>query len=292
MVAVRPAAAVIGVTALMLATGLAGATPSAAASVVGSCFDYPVATLDEISSPAAAIGCENPHTAETFAVRTLGEQFGPPSKASVAARLAAASGCTVKAMNAYLGMPARVLPSRFRVAALFPTNAQWAAGERWVRCDAVLQSGLVLQRITGPGSAFVASVPQADLNFCTPSTPSARNTAAVRCTNPKRNWIKVLEQRLGGPTARFPGESSILRRSALICQKIAKKYDGKVPYPGWWRINPTETGWKLGKRSVQCFVPYQQYLKELAQNAPAPTPIPAPTPEPTPSTEPPPAPTA
>ncbi|MDP1875953.1 MAG: hypothetical protein Q8M17_00120, partial [Actinomycetota bacterium] len=94
MVAVRPAAAAIGVAALMLATGLAGATPAAAAPVVGSCFDYPVAALDEISSPAAAIGCENPHTAETFAVRTLGDQFGTPSKASVAARLTAGSGCT------------------------------------------------------------------------------------------------------------------------------------------------------------------------------------------------------
>ncbi|MHB1066595.1 MAG: septum formation family protein [Candidatus Nanopelagicales bacterium] len=290
MVPMRSAAAAIGVAALMLVTGLTGATPAAAAPVAGACFDYPVAAVDEISSPAAAIGCEAPHSAETFAVRALAERFGPPSKASVAARLTAASGCTVKAMNAYLGMPRRSLPSRFQVAALFPTDAQWAAGERWVRCDAVLRSGLGLQRITGPGAAFVASVPQADLNFCTPSTPSARNTAAARCTNPKRNWIKVLDQRLGGPTARYPGDASVMRRSALICQKAAKRYDGKVPIPGWWRINPTQTGWGLGKRSVQCFVPYQQYLKELAQTAPAPTP--APTPVPTPGAEPTPAPSA
>ena len=72
----------------------------------------------------------------------------------------------------------------------------------------------------------------------------------------------------------------VLRRSALICQKIAKKYNGKAEYPGWWRINPTDTGWRLGKRSVQCFVPLAQYLQEVAQSTPAPVTEPTPAPSP------------
>lgn len=280
MAPLRTGLAALAATSALLAAGLVLPAPASAAPAVGSCFDYPFSTLGKASSAAPAIGCEFPHTAETWFVGTVPDSFGPPSKASQADRLLAARPCTTKAMNAALGMPTRVLPSRYRTVVLFPTDAQWNAGERWVRCDAALQSGLQFQSTTGTAAAFVAATTQDVLNFCTPSTPSARNTAAVQCTKPKRNWIKVLDRELGGPNSRFPGTSTVLRRSAVICQKIAKKYNGKAEYPGWWRINPTDTGWRLGKRSVQCFVPLAQYLQEVAQSTPAPVTEPTPAPSP------------
>lgn len=283
MAPLRTGLGVLVVSAALLATGLVLPTPVGAVAAVSACYDYPIATIGKVSTAAPVIGCESPHTAETYRVGTLAPSFGPPSKSSQAARLAAGRPCTVAAMNAYLGMADRTLPSRFRPVVLFPTDDQWTAGERWMRCDAVLQSGLQLQMTTGTAASFVAATTPSALNFCTPSTPSARNTAAVQCTKPKSNWIKVLDKELGGPNTRFPGTNSVLRRSAVICQKIAKRYDGKVPYPGWWRINPTQHGWNLGKRSVQCFVPYEQYQKELAQRTPAPTPVPTPAPTPVPS---------
>lgn len=270
-------------SAALIATGLTLPTPASAAAAVGACYDYPIRTIGTVSTAAPAMGCESPHTAQTYRVGTLAPSFGLPSKSSQAARLAAGLPCTVASMNSYLGMADRTLPSRFRPVALLPTDEQWNAGERWVRCDAVLQSGLQLQKTAGTGPEFVAATAQSALNFCTPSTPSARNTAAVQCTKPKSNWIKVLDKELGGPSSRFPGTSSVLRRSAVICQNVAKRYDGKVPYPGWWRINPTQHGWNLGKRSVQCFVPYEQFLKELAQHTSAPAPVPDPVPTPVPS---------
>lgn len=263
-------------SAILLAGLTAVAAPAQAAPAVGTCFDYPFSVTDAISTDAPAVPCEGPHTAETFFVGQVSERLGTPSKASVNARLAAVAPCTARAMNTHLGLTGRTLPSRFVVVPLLPTDAQWAAGERWVRCDVVLQSGLKAQSVTGPMAAVASSLAQEQLDFCTPGTPSAKNTAAVPCTG-RRNWIKVLEQSLGGPTARFPGTSAIQRRSATICQRVAKKYAGNVAFPGWWRINPTESGWRDGKRELQCFVPYAQYLQELAQNAPPP-PTPAPTP--------------
>lgn len=283
MSSLRTCLSLVLVTTIGLGAAVVMAPGANAAAAVGSCYEYPLSTVGKVATAAPAIGCESPHTAETWWVGTLAPTFGVPSKASHAARLQAGRPCTTKAMNTYLGMPNRKLPSRYRSLVLFPTDAQWTAGERWVRCDVVLQSALHLQQTSGTAAAFVAASTQDALNFCTPSTPSARNTAAVPCTNPKKNWIKVLDRELGGPNSRFPGTSTVLRRSAIICQKIAKQYNGKVQYPGWWRINPTQHGWNLGKRSVQCFVPYAQYLQELAQHtpAPAPTPTPAPTPPPT-----------
>ena len=262
--------------AALLAIGLPGTASAAAAT--GSCYDYPITTIGKVSSPAPAIGCESPHSAETFWTGPVAESFGVPSKASAALRLAYGRPCTVKAMDAYLGIPDRALPTRYRTVALFPTDEQWAAGERWVRCDVVLQTGLGLQQTTGGAAAFVAATPAAALDFCTPSVPSAKNMAAVQCTNPKKMWMKVLDRELGGPTSTFPGTSAVQKKSAVICQQVAKRYNGKLQFPGWWRINPTQHGWTLGKRSVQCFVPLAQYQKTIAAQAPAPAPSPSPTP--------------
>ena len=208
--------------------------------------------------------CTAQHTAETYFVGTVPASFGLPSEASKAKILAAGRPCTVRAMNSYLGLQDRELPSRFRTVVLFPTDDQWAAGERWVRCDVVLQGGLQLKAYAGTAAALVAATPAEQFNFCTPQEPNARATAAYPCLSPKKNWIKVLDQELGGPGSSFPGTSTVERKTRALCAKQGKKWDGKEKYPGWWAIWPTQAGWKEGKRSAQCFVPYKQYLKEVA----------------------------
>lgn len=265
-------------------TALAGAVApvAEAAATVGACYAYKAAVLKEVSSDAPMVDCTALHTAETYYVGTLPNSFGLPSDASPASILAAGKPCTVAAMNAYLGMPDRVLPSRFRPVVLFPTDQQWAAGERWMRCDVVLQGGLSLKAFTGTAAEFVAKAPQTQFDFCTPAEPNARATSAYPCLNPKKNWIKVLDQDLGGPGSKFPGTSTVERKTRNLCEKQGKKWNGKEKYPGWWAIWPTSVGWNQGKRSAQCFVPYKQYLAELAQRNPVtPTPVPEPTPAPT-----------
>ena len=276
----RPSLTAIAVAALVLA-GIGVPAPAPAASQVGACYAYKAAAIKEISSTAPVVGCDTAHTAETYYVGTLSERFGPPSDSSQAARLAAGRPCTVSAMNAYLGMAGRVLPSRFRTVVLFPTDEQWRAGERTFRCDVVLQGGLVLKPFVGTAAALVAANPSTQFDFCTPAEPNARQTAAYPCSKPKRNWIKVLDTELGGPGSRFPGTGTVERKTRNLCEKQGKRWDAKQKFPGWWAIWPTSVGWKQGKRSAQCFVPYGQYLKELALRAPVVAPAPAPEPEPT-----------
>jgi len=274
------------VAALVVLGGLVAPAPASAAAAVGTCYAYKSATLKAVSSTAPALDCNATHTAETYFVGTLPASFGPPSEASQPAKLAAARPCTVSAMNSYLGMPERNLPSRFLTVTLFPTDEEWAAGERWMRCDVVLQGGLSLKSFTGTAAALVAATPQEQFNFCTPREPNAKKTAAYPCTKPKKNWIKVLDKELGGPGSKFPGTSTVERKTRKLCEKQGKKWDGKEKYAGWWAIWPTAIGWKDGKRSAQCFVPYGQYLKEVALQS-RPTPAPAPEPDPTTPVEPP-----
>jgi hypothetical protein len=280
------AGVVTAAASVVALSGLVAPAPAAAAADVGSCYAYRSPTLKAVSSTAPVVDCNAEHTAETYYVGTVPESFGVPSEASQAKKLSAGRRCTVSAMNAYLGMPDRDLPSRFLTVVLFPTDDQWAAGERWVRCDVVLQGGLQLKSFTGTAAALVAATPQRQFNFCTPREPNAKKTAAYPCTKPKRNWIKVLDKELGTPGSKFPGDRTVERKTRKLCEKQGKKWDGKEKYPGWWAIWPTSVGWKDGKRSAQCFVPYKQYLKEIAlQSKPAPAPAPVPVPEPTPTAD-------
>ncbi len=279
----RQALTVLLTSAVLVLVGVGLPTTAAAAPVVGACYEYPADTLTKVSSGAPAIGCESPHTAETFWVGTVADAIGLPSKVTPVSYLTAGKPCTAKVMNTYLGFTDRSLPSRFTTVVLLPTDAQWAAGERWVRCDVVLKAGKALKSITGTATGLVAATPEAIFNFCTPKEPRAASTAAYPCTNAKKNWIKVLDVTLGGPAAKFPGDQAVAKYMQAQCKKMAKKYDGKIPYPGYWGLWPTSRGWTEGTRMGQCFVPYNQYLKELAQNAPRPTPSPSPTPVPSPA---------
>lgn len=282
MPSLRTGLTIVACSATVVLGGLVAPATASAAPQVGACYSYKTAVLTEASTPAPAVDCTTQHTAETFFVGTVPASFGLPSEASKAKILAAGRPCTVRAMNSYLGLQDRELPSRFRAVVLFPTDDQWAGGERWVRCDVVLQGGLQLKAFAGPAAALVAATPADQFNFCTPQEPNARATAAYPCLSPKRNWIKVLDQELGGPGSSFPGTSAVERKTRTLCERQGKKWDGKEKFPGWWAIWSTQAGWKEGKRSAQCFVPYKQYLKEVASKAPAPTPAPTPTPEPTP----------
>jgi hypothetical protein len=275
----------VGGAAVVLGS-LVALPPANAAPLVGACFAYRAAVLTETSTTAPAVDCSALHTAETYFVGTVPESFGLPSRASKAKILSAGRPCTVPAMNAYLGLQDRELPSRFRTVVLFPTDDQWGAGERWVRCDVVLQGGLQLKAFAGTAAALVAATPPGQFNFCTPQEPNARATAAYPCLNPRKNWIKVLDQELGGPGSSFPGTSTVERKTRALCAKQGKKWDGKEKYPGWWAIWPTQVGWKEGKRSAQCFVPYKQFLKELATAAPVPAPAPSTEPTPVPTIDP------
>ena len=268
----------IAAVAALVLTGLTAAPAAAAEPGVGTCYAYGKSTLDDVSSTAAPVACTDKHTAETYYVRTLPDSFGIPAKASAAARLSAAEPCTSKAMNAYLGIPDRKLPSRFQTAVLFPTKAEWEAGERWMRCDVVLQGGTSLVNLTKPAAEVVAGAPGEQFDFCTPGTPNAKNTSAFPCNKPKKNWIKVLDKDLGKPGSKFPGTRNVENRTRSLCRAQGKAWNGKEKYPGWWAIWPTSKGWREGRRSAQCFVPYQQYVAELAQRAPAPAPAADPAP--------------
>ena len=259
---------VIGVGLGSLTTSpMARAVAPQAPAVQDACYDYKASGTKNQAATAAPVPCEGPHSAQTFFVGTLPDNFGNPTKANAKTRLRATRACTTQAMNSYLGLTDTKIPSRFQVVTVFPTPTQWNAGERWVRCDVVLRGGRNYTKFSGTAQQLVATTPREQFNFCTPSVPGSRTKSAFPCTKPKRNWIMVAERDLGNVGSNFPGSRSVERQAKRICQKVGNTYTVRKSFYPWWAIWPTRVGWQDGDRTAQCFVPYEEYLKTTAPAA-------------------------
>lgn len=261
--AISKSAAITAALSLFASVALTAVQlPSAQAAEVGECYNYKASGTKDQAAASSSIDCLAPHTAQTYWSGTLPSNFGVPAKTRTADRLKVTKPCTVKNMNTFLSLQNRKLPSRFQSVSVFPSQAQWKAGERWVRCDVVFKAGKSYKALSVPMAEFVASTPASTLNFCTPSTPGNRTTSAYPCTNTKKNWIMVLERDLGTtPTKKFPGSRTVERQTKRICEKAAKPYVTLKKYYPWWAIWPTSTGWSRGERTAQCFVPYKEFVK-------------------------------
>lgn len=120
--------------------GPEGADP-AAPPVVGTCFTL---TLDQALDPLASpppVNCADEHNAETADVADTG--LGPDEPYPTPSDLAQENGdvavavedvCSFEDITEYLGGDELDDPYAF-YAAFLPSEEQWAAGARWVRCD-------------------------------------------------------------------------------------------------------------------------------------------------------------
>ena len=252
-----------------VAVGVTPATASAAPSV-GACWDYEAKALTRLAVPGDPIPCEGPHRAETFAIGTLPADFPRLEDATMRQVVAVRSAaCTEPAMRGYLGLP-EGLPTRFRPVAVFPSNAQLAAGERWLRCDVVFDTGLGFGVMPKAAPAWVAenAANPTAFAFCTPSTgyftmPSPTRTLAQACDNPAKQWILVARPTMGKPAQNYPGARALDRRASRACARYKDVYNGglKDKYQrGWSYIFPLAKGWTEGLRTGSCWVPLKQYL--------------------------------
>jgi hypothetical protein len=249
----------------------------AAAPEPGTCWGYNVKQAEQRSS-GGAVDCATNHSAETFYVGDLRGNFANPAKASpreIGREFA--RNCTMERMNTYLGV-SQGLPLRTRIFMFLPSAEQWQAGERWVRCDVAMRSGLELQKWRGPLSELIASSPASTFQYCTPSVgfiewPDPVRTRAQRCTTPKKQWILVGTPKLGEPAAKFPGQRNAERRARDRCAKFRDTYPGgkRKADRNWFYIYPTSVGWDRGERNASCWVPLQQYADTIRQQqTPAP----------------------
>jgi hypothetical protein len=257
-------AAVLAACAACTGTVSGHGTPTqdqvAAAPKFGTCWELRTSDFGSALDQPKRRPCSQPHDAETVwvATDTLDDSLPYPTEAQlddtsgvVGKSLDAA--CNWRTINTYLGDDAGYYVAFVSWEARLPSQEQWAAGARWIRCDAVygvdrpqLAPGRMSGALKGPHAA--------DYRACYAGTPTDYDV--VPCAKPHTAEIVGVGEELPDDVA-FPTQARA--RQAMAASACGGGLDDV------FRDTPPPAGYQLdlyiesddsdpGKFTVSCVV--------------------------------------
>lgn len=144
------------------------------------------------SDTAPPVPCDAEHTTETYFIGVVAGPFDKATRPALAERgRVATTACPADAVRRYVGAADRQGLYGVLTVAFLPTDEQWDAGERWVRCDLAVvetEAAFVPVSIAVPLSDITKTV-DADLVLrCYTQTangvPPEGVVPDVRCSEP------------------------------------------------------------------------------------------------------------
>lgn len=231
--------------ALLLALVAPTAQAVPAAPKVGDCWQYTSYgdAVTPATSPAKKVSCTKPHNAVTTAIATIPASitspWGDPEAASVAARLQ----CDYRGYTSQLalGLPMS-RPLRVEGDYYVPSEQQWAAGQRWARCDTIIPDGKTLEAFPADLKAWAADAKAS--GRCYDLSP-AKGGLVRRCDGTE-TWTAPLWVAVKGTA--FPGRAALVRTATASCAPLAKRQRQ------WDASFPKAPNWAMGYRGVMCLV--------------------------------------
>lgn len=225
---------------------------------VGECFNAAGKALAGMSLDATPVDCARPHTLETYRVATW--KFANPyemDEATLGRR--AEELCAPSKANRYLGIPATRTPfSRSYWYFFFPTEQQWAEGDRWLRCDVALQRGWEgVQVVSGPMADLIAEQGVYAWAWCTKARPKkVDQQAPAPCASSRAPWLLVASVQLKG--AAYPGFERAKKQAAAWCAGLAPR-EARVSDPDWHVWWSSEEEWQRDRAGFAwCYMPWSE----------------------------------
>jgi hypothetical protein len=237
---------VVATLASVLALPLIGAGSAHAATTApkkGTCYTYSIKGLDAAHGPTRTVPCAKAHTAVTYYVGTVsGAAAASASPLDPSVVLASGRGCRA-ALVRRIGEKSAAL-TRVTYGFFVPTQAQWTAGARWYRCDAVLVKS----------SASLQTIPK---NFLRVASRSAgieayrrcltKGGSTVVCSASKARFVARKFVTLGSPASAYPGDLAVAQESFIRCKKA-------LGTPARYATWPLADLWAFGQRTSTCYL--------------------------------------
>jgi hypothetical protein len=248
-------------------------TPKAAIGVTplaGQCWNASVKQASSWSpwKGTRSVSCATSHTLYTYQVGRISGEPGSswatasePDSLTPAIQTKADDACHVSTLLPALKWNQQLISEYFFV----PTEAQWKAGARWVRCDiGVLAIGTTLddERFTALPSKIATLVNEVSSNplkfeFCVDSStpvseagPLDNPDATVADCNAGPQWrLTIHGQFPDAAGAPFPDQATSNAASSKLCLPQVKNA-GEI----WIAYLPTKAAWASGDREIDCWV--------------------------------------
>ncbi|SEO85320.1 septum formation family protein [Trujillonella endophytica] len=213
------------------AAGPGGADP-AALPIVGTCYDLDAGQESTPLDPPGSVSCGDPHDAETAVVGDTG--LGPDDERPVEddlyddTPLGRAFGelCSLDDVVAYLGGEDPEDPYAY-YASFLPSEDQWEAGARWMRCDVFYgytdpetAPGVMAGGLAGPDSAAY--------RVC--FSGSATSYGVVPCSEPHEaepTGFALADVPEGAP---YPDEPTRQALAASCADEVQEYVGGPAPF--------------------------------------------------------------
>lgn len=217
-------------------------------------------TPGDIEMPANAtttVDCADPHTAETYAVGDLPEEFADAAYddqdlATFAYRTCGPAFMEFLGADESLSMRSVLSWVMFR-----PSQAAWDKGARWYRCDAIGGGRNSTTLITLPDSARDLLKKPDDAWLACVQGGSVATAPRIPCTEP-HTYRAVTTIKLGGADDEYPGDEVVQQRTRNFCSDSVGAWLG---YPVDYKFAYTwfpQTDWEAGNRRSVCWAQTDQ----------------------------------
>jgi hypothetical protein len=213
---------------------------------VGNCYDTTKPQFRNQRDGSFPVKCSSRHTAETFAVFSVGSFPGPNDINKVW------RDCQPR-FKRYVGAPATI--SKLDLTLILPSVDQIAAGQDWIRCDAIEKThynARVGAPRTGSVQAVLASGVPREFRGCVKRWPKVDQAVTFTSCNARHQAQLIPESLfLGPPDAPYPGLADSQSRSKQFCEDVFQTY---VPETlNYYYYYPTADSWKSGSHNSTCW---------------------------------------
>jgi hypothetical protein len=148
----------------------------------GACYGYTAQDyLNRLLPGAPPTACSGRHTAETFQVITAADL---PATRPASPSTANLTYCPTARLNQWLGARPTGFPTLYIAVAVYPDKEQWARGEHWVRCDALLADSGTFTTFTNSQAGSLTGKALAPFAQCQVphEFPDGMGTVLTTCT--------------------------------------------------------------------------------------------------------------
>jgi Septum formation len=244
------------VAVLLSSCSGSGDDPSAgstAAPDVGVCRPLSADDVAQPSNDTDPVPCDEPHTAQTYAVGSLPSKlqrasYDDEELASYAYRSCSQTFLRFTGADESLAMRTTLSWAWFR-----PSRDAWGAGARWYRCDVIGGGDQIRTYVDLPYTTkgLLLGRPDDQWMVCAQGA-TVSGSVKVPCSD-KHDWRAVTTIVLGTPSDPYPGDHRVQVRSRDYCSKsVGAWLDYPVDYDfgySWFH----EVEWRAGNRRSVCW---------------------------------------
>jgi hypothetical protein len=220
---------------------------------LGACRVLTPADVARASNATRTVDCSERHTAQTYAVGPLPDEFADVDYEDEGLGAWAYGACSKKFMG-FLGADESLVMRTLVSWAWFrPSEQAWAEGARWYRCDVVGGGDRSETYVALPETAegLLLGRPNDDWMVCA-SGPSVSDSVKLPCSKP-HDWRAVTTIKLGEKGEAYPGDRLVQVKTRDFCSDSVGAWLG---YPVSYDVGFTwfhEAEWKAGNRRSVCW---------------------------------------